>query len=58
MSDSRSPDGTGFPRVVGGRDRGFHAAPPPPHARAPCVCHQAFTFLETGVFLTSLSTPL
>lgn len=30
MSDSLSPDGTGFPRVVGGQDRGFPAVPPTP----------------------------
>lgn len=51
MSDSESGR-TGFPRVVGGGTEASCSAPTP----GPCICHQAFTFYEMGVFNQPVNT--
>ena len=43
MSDSRSPEGAGFPRVVGGWDTP-EAPVQRPATQGPRICHQVFTF--------------
>ena len=46
ISDSWSPEGAGFLRVVGGRDRGIHATTPP--TQGPLYLSPSFHLLRDG----------